>query len=104
MNYRARIAFVTSVALILLIAGLVTGQPSAAGDRAEIRGTGTFTTAFSSNIGDQTVGTLQILSRYAVTSSTGSLVGTTVTLQPIARADVVEQHPVPRKTGAFLRT
>ena len=102
MNYRARIAFVTSVALILLIAGLVTGQSSAAGDGAEIRATGTFTTAFSSNIGDQTVGNLQILSRYAVSSFTGSLVGTTVTLQTIARDDVVEHKAFQTNTGSFF--
>src|SRR2546428_5731973 len=102
MNYRARIAFVTSVALILLIAGLVTGQSSAAGDRAEIRATGTFTTVFSSNIGDQTHGNLAILSRYAVSSFTGSLVGTTVTLQTVVRDDVVEHEAFQMNAGSFF--
>ncbi len=97
MNYRAlrslcvqtsqipyiRIAFVTSVALILLIAGLVTiRQSSAAGAGAEIRATGTFTTNSSPRIAEQTnfAGLASVFLLLAVNEFTGSLEGTLVSL------------------------
>ncbi len=98
-------AFVAGISLILLTAGLLAiGQSSAAGHRAEIRATGTFSTTFSSNIGDQTVGNLNILSRYAVSSLTGSFVGTAVSLQTIARDDVVEKKAFQTNVGSIWGT
>jgi len=99
---RVRMAFVAGISLILLTAGLLAiGQSSAAGHRAEIRATGTFSTTFSSNIGDQSVGNLNILSRYAVSSFTGSFVGTAVSLQTIARDDVVEKKAFQTNVGSI---
>jgi len=80
------------------------GQSSAAGDRAEIKATGTFTTTVTSNIGQQSVGDLQILSRYAVNSFTGSLVGTSVSLQTVARDDMVEKKAFQTNIASFWGT
>ncbi len=65
-------AFAISVASILLTGSLVTiGQPRAAGAGAEIRATGTLTTAFPSpDIAQRTQGNLVIFSRYAATTYT----------------------------------
>jgi len=115
-----RITFPAGIALILLAAGLVAmGQSSAASNSAEIRATGTFTTAFSSNIcqpgqpipsqpppcvPSQTVGNLNILSRYAVSTFTGSLAGTSLSLHTNARDDVVEHKAFVTTVGTFWGT
>ncbi len=133
-NPSVRVAFVSSVALILLMAGLTAiGQSRAAGAGTQIRATGTFTTVFplptvtstnsdfpidpdpitrtspnngvnNSSIAERTYGDLFILSRYAVSSFTGSLVGTTVTLQTIVRDDVVEHEAFQMNAGSFFGT
>ena len=96
-------AFAISVASILLTGSLVTiGQPRAAGAGAEIRAIGTLTTTFPSpDIAQRTQGNLVIFSRYAVTTYTGSLEGTTVTLQTTVRDDVVEKKAFQTNTGHF---
>ncbi len=114
-----RIAFAAGAALILLMASLATtGQSMAAGAGAEIRATGTFTTRFSSNIchedplkrpepscvPTQTVGDLVIFSRYNVSTYTGSLVGTTVSLSTTARDDVVGKKAFASTRGTFSGT
>jgi len=128
-NRSVRIAFASSVALILLLAGLMAiGQSRAAGAGMQIRATGTFTTVFpvptitstnrdfpidpdplspnngvnNPSIAERTYGDLFILSRYAVSSFTGSLVGTTVTLQTVVRDDVVEHEAFQMNAGNFF--
>ena len=102
---QVRIAFVAGTALILLTAGLAAiGQSSAAGHRAEIRATGTFSTSFSPNIADQSVGNLNIFSRYSASSLTGSFVGTAASLQTIARDDVVEKKAFQTNVGSIWGT
>jgi len=124
----APIAIVSSVALVLLIAGLMMiDQSRAAGAGTQIRATGTFTTAFplpiststnsdfpidpdptpnnvvtNPSIAERTYGDLFILSRYAVSSFTGSLAGTTVTLQTVVRDDVVEHEAFQMNAGSFF--
>ena len=106
-NRSVRIAFASSVALTLVMAGLTAmGQSRAAGAGAEIRATGGFTTVFSANIGQQAIGDLNILTRYAMSEYTGladrpHLEGTTVTLQTIARDDVVLHKAFQTNTGIF---
>ena len=104
MSYCKRI--VMSLALILSIAGLLTlGQPSAASAGAEIRATGTFTTEFvSPDINNRTQGNLDILSRYSVSTYTGSLDGTTLSVQTIARDDVVNKRAFQTNMGSFWGT
>ena len=127
-NRSVRIAFISGVALTLLTAGLVTfGQSRAAGAGTQIRATGTFTTVFplpiitstnrdfpidpdptpnnvvnNPSIAERTYGDLFILSRYAVSSFTGSLVGMTVTLQTVVRDDVVEHKAFQMNAGNFF--
>src|SRR5689334_25090121 len=89
---RGPTALVTGIALIVLTTALLAiGQSNGTVDRAEITANGTFTSVPSTNIGQQTVGDLVILSRYSVNSFTGSLAGTSVSLQTIARDDVTEK-------------
>src|SRR2546422_4341336 len=127
----APIAIVSSVALVLLIAGLMMIDQSRAAGAGTQRATGTFTTVFplptitstnsdfpidpdpitptspnngvnNSSIAERTHGNLAILSRYAVSSFTGSLVGTTVTLQTVVRDDVVEHEAFQMNAGNFF--
>jgi len=92
-----------SVALILSTAGLVTiAQPRAASAGGETKAVGTLTTTFANpDIAQRTQGNLVIFSRYAVTTYTGSLEGTTVTLQTTVRDDVVEKKAFQTNTGHF---
>lgn len=102
---RGPTASVAGVALILLTAGLLAiGQSNGTVDRAEITASGTFTSVPSANIGQQTVGDLVILSRYSVNSFTGSLAGTSVSLQTIARDDVTEKKAFQTNTASFWGT
>ena len=101
-NLSLRIAFASIATVTVLTAGFMAiGQSRAASAAAVIRATGGFTTVFSSNIGQQNVGDLNILSRYAVSTYTGSLEGTTVTLQTVARDDVALHKAFQVNTGTF---
>ena len=98
-------ASVAGIALILLTAALLAiGQSNGTVDRAEITANGTFKSVPSANIAQQTVGDLVILSRYSVNSFTGSLVGTSVSLQTIARDDVTEKKAFQTNTASFWGT
>lgn len=98
-----RMAFVASVALTLLAASLaLIGQSSAAGAAAEIRATGTFTSAFGPNIATQTSGNLDILSRYNLITFRGSLEGGGLSLQTITRDDVVAKKAWLTNIGTFF--
>ena len=107
-------ASVAGIALILLTAALLAiGQSNGTVDRAEITANGTFTSVPSADIGQQSVGDcssaqpthcLDILSRYSVNSFTGSLAGTSVSLQTIARDDVTEKKAFQTNTASFWGT
>ena len=98
-------ASVAGIALILLTAALLAiGQSNGTVDRAEITANGTFKSVPSANIAQQTVGDLVILSRYSVNSFTGSLAGTSVSLQTIARDDVTEKKAFQTNTASFWGT
>ncbi len=111
---RGSTASVAGIALILLTAALLAiGQSNGTVDRAEITANGTFTSVPSANIGQQSVGDcssaqpthcLDILSRYSVNSFTGSLAGTSVSLQTIARDDVTEKKAFQTNTASFWGT
>ena len=99
---RGSTASAAGITLILLTAALLAiGQSSGTVDRAEITANGTFTSVPSANIGQQAVGDLVILSRYSVNSFTGSLAGTSVSLQTIARDDVTEHKAFQTNTASF---
>jgi len=102
---RGSTASAAGIALILLTAALLAvGQSNGTVDRAEITANGTFKSVPSTNIAQQTVGDLVILSRYSVNSFTGSLVGTSVSLQTIARDDVTEKKAFQTNTASFWGT
>ena len=71
---------------------------------AEIRATGTFTSAFSPNIASHTQGNLLLFSRYAVSTYAGSLQGTTSSLQMFTQDDVTEKKTFARTDGVFWGT
>ncbi len=106
---RGATASVAGIALILLTAALLAiGQSSGTADRAEITASGTFTSLLNvdsnnmvQNIVQQTFGGLVILSRYSKNSFTGSLEGTSVSLQTIARDDVTEHKAFQTNTASF---
>jgi len=103
MNYRKSI--VLSIALTLLLAGPVTIGPSrVAGDGATTRATGAFTTVFPAEIARATQGDLDIMARFSVTTFTGSLDGTTLSVQTVARDDVVKKKAFQTNTGSFWGT
>ena len=106
---RVRMAFVAGISLILLTAGLLAiGQSNGTVDRAEITADGTFTSVLNvdsnnmvQNIVQQTFGGLVILSRYSKNTFTGSLEGTSVSLQTIARDDVTEHKAFQTNIASF---
>ena len=106
---RGSTASAAGIALILLTAALLAvGQSNGTVDREEITADGTFTSVLNvdgnnmvQNIVQQTFGGLVILSRYSKNTFTGSLEGTSVSLQTIARDDVTEHKAFQTNTASF---
>ncbi|MCS4537798.1 MAG: DUF3224 domain-containing protein [Thaumarchaeota archaeon] len=102
-----RNAFIIGIGVILLMASLaaMNSLNVAAASGGEIRATGTESTVIvSPDIAQRTQGDLDIRSRYAVSTYTGSLVGTAVSVQNIARDDVVEKKAFQTNTASFWGT
>ena len=96
---------VLALSVAFSIASLVAVQPRAAGAGAEIKAVGTLTTVIPSpDIAQRTQGDLSIISRYSVSTYTGSLQGSTVALQTVVRDDVVEKKAFQTNTGVFWGT
>ena len=95
-----RLTVVASLICALMPSGLRSTASVAAADGAEIRATGEFTTAFVpgptgtgvTNIVQQNLGDLSLVSRYSKSTFIGNLEGFTISLQNIVIDDVVARQ------------